>query len=109
VAGRIDADLPSLDERQLLTSLLAASPAVQTAEASVEHAEAALRRARRETIPDLTLKGGLQQNYELLNLGLGREVGLQGFAEIGYILISGTAIRVELPRLVPISKPHTTK
>jgi cobalt-zinc-cadmium efflux system outer membrane protein len=83
VAGRIDADLPSLDERQLLTSLLAASPAVQTAEASVEHAEAALRRARRETIPDLTLKGGLQQNYELLNLGPGREVGLQGFAEIG--------------------------
>ena len=83
VAGRIDADLPSLDERQLLTSLLAASPAVQTAQAGVERAEAALRRARRETIPDLTLKGGLQQNYELLNLGTGREVGLQGFAEIG--------------------------
>jgi cobalt-zinc-cadmium efflux system outer membrane protein len=83
VAGRIDADLPSLDERQLLTSLLAASPAVQTAQAGVERAEAALRRARRETIPGLTLKGGLQQNYELLNLGPGREVGLQGFAEIG--------------------------
>ncbi len=83
VAGRIDADLPSPDERQLLTSLLAASPAVQTAQAGVERAEAALRRARRETIPDLTLKGGLQQNYELLNLGPGREVGLQGFAEIG--------------------------
>ena len=83
VAGRIDADLPSLDERQLLTSLLAASPAVQTAQAGVERAEAALRRARHEPIPDLTLKGGLQQNYEPLNLGPGREVGLQGFAEIG--------------------------
>jgi outer membrane protein, heavy metal efflux system len=83
VAGRIDADLPSPDERQLLTLLLAASPAVQTAQAGVERAEAALRRARRETIPDLTLKGGLQQNYEPLNLGPSREVGLQGFAEIG--------------------------
>jgi cobalt-zinc-cadmium efflux system outer membrane protein len=83
VAGRIDADLPSPDERQLLTLLLAGSPAVQTAQAGVERAEAALRRARRETIPDLTLKGGLQQNYEPLNLGPSREVGLQGFAEIG--------------------------
>jgi cobalt-zinc-cadmium efflux system outer membrane protein len=83
VAGRIDTDLPSLDERQLLTSLLAASPTVQTAQAGVDRAEAALRRSRRETIPDLTFKGGLQQNYELLNLGPGREVGLQGFAEIG--------------------------
>ncbi len=83
VAGRIDTDLPSLDERQLLTSLLAASPAVHTAQAGVERAEAALRRARRETIPDLTFKGGLQQNYEPLNPGTGRDVGVQGFAEIG--------------------------
>ena len=83
VAGRVDAELPSLDDRQLLTSLLAASPAVQSAQAGVERAEAALRRAQHETIPDLTLKGGLQHNYEPLNLGPGREVGLQGFAEIG--------------------------
>jgi cobalt-zinc-cadmium efflux system outer membrane protein len=83
VAGQIDADLPSLDERQLLTSLLVASPDVQSAQAGVERAEAALRRARHESIPDLTFKGGLQQNYEPLNAALGREVGLQGFAEIG--------------------------
>jgi len=83
VAGRIDADLPSLDERQLLTSLLVASPAVQSAQAGVERAEAALRRARHERIPDLTFKGGLQQNYEPLDAAGGRQVGLQGFAEIG--------------------------
>jgi outer membrane protein, heavy metal efflux system len=83
VAGQIDADLPSLDEPQLLTSLLVASPAVQSAQAGVERAEAALRRARHEPIPDLTFKGGLQQNYEPLNAAPGREVGLQGFAEIG--------------------------
>ncbi|HEV2730402.1 MAG TPA: TolC family protein [Terriglobales bacterium] len=83
VAGRIDADLPSLDERQLLTSLLAVSPAVQSAQAGVERAEATLRRAQREPIPDLTFKGGLQQNYEPLDAAGGRQVGLQGFAEIG--------------------------
>jgi len=82
VAGRIDAELPSLDQRELLAALLAASPAVQFARASVERADAALNRARHETIPDLTLKGGLQQNFEPLNAP-GLEVGLQGFAEIG--------------------------
>jgi cobalt-zinc-cadmium efflux system outer membrane protein len=41
-----------------------------------------VNRARHEPIPDLTLKGGLQQNYEPLGAP-GGEVGLQGFAEIG--------------------------
>ena len=84
VAGRIDDQLPPLDERQLLASLLAASPSVQSAQAGVERAEAALRRAQREPIPDLTFKGGLQQNHEPLTYAAGGpQVGLQGFAEIG--------------------------
>lgn len=83
VAGRIDGELPSLDERQLLTSLLEASPAVQSVQAGVERAEAALHRARHETIPDLTFKGGLQQNFEPLSTTPGHEVGLQGFVEVG--------------------------
>ncbi len=83
VAGRIDADLPPLDQDQLLASLLATSPAVRAAQASVERAEAALRRAKREPIPDLILRGGLQQNFEPLATPTNRRVGLQGFAEIG--------------------------
>ncbi len=83
VAGQIDTDLPSLDEGQLLSSLLAASPAVQSAQAGLERAEAVLRRARHEPTPDLTFKGGLQQNYEPLNAAPSGAVGLQGFAEIG--------------------------
>ena len=83
VAGRIDAELPSLDEGQLLASLLAESPGVRSAQAGVERTEAALRRARHEPIPDLTLRGGLQQNYEPLSSPPGRKVGLQGIAEIG--------------------------
>jgi len=83
VAGRIDADLPPLDQDQLLASLLATSPVVRAAQANVERAEAALRRAKREPIPDLVLRGGLQQNFEPLATPIGRRVGLQGFAEIG--------------------------
>jgi cobalt-zinc-cadmium efflux system outer membrane protein len=83
VAGRIDAEQAPLDEGQLLTSLLAQSPAVQSAQAGAERAEAALVRAKRENVPDLTLRGGLQQNYEPLSTPPNRKVGLQGFAEIG--------------------------
>ncbi len=83
VAGRIDADLPPLDQDQLLASLLATSPAVRVAQAGVERAEAALRRAKREPIPDLILRGGLQQNFEPLANPIDHRVGLQGFAEIG--------------------------
>ena len=83
VAGRIDADLPPLDRDQLLASLLATSPAVRAAQANVERAEATLRRAKREPIPDLILRGGLQQNFEPLANPVDHRVGLQGFAEIG--------------------------
>jgi len=36
-----------------------------------------------EVVPDITFKGGFQQNHELLNASPNREVGLQGFAEVG--------------------------
>ncbi len=83
VAGRIDADLPPLDQDQLLASLLAESPAIRSAQANVERAEASLHRAKREPIPDLIVQGGLQQNLESLDASQNRKVGLQGFAEVG--------------------------
>ncbi len=83
VAGRIDADLPPLDQEQLLASLLAESPATRSAQANVERAEASLHRAKHEPIPDLIVQGGLQQNLESLGPTPNRKVGLQGFAEVG--------------------------
>jgi|SRR5579859_1411400 len=83
VAGRIDGDLPALDEGQMLESLLSISPEVQWARAGVERAEAVLARQQHEPIPDLIIKGGLQKNYEQLASPSGRAVGIQGFAEIG--------------------------
>jgi cobalt-zinc-cadmium efflux system outer membrane protein len=42
-----------------------------------------LAREKRESIPDLQLRGGMEQNRELLPAPGGRAVGLQGFADVG--------------------------
>ncbi len=57
-------------------------PAVKIAQLGIDRAQAALSRARREPIPDLQLRGGLQQNRELSEFS-GRPFGGQGFAEVG--------------------------
>jgi outer membrane protein, heavy metal efflux system len=81
LAGNLE-DVPELDPQQWLHALLTESPAVKIAELSVARAEATVNRARREPIPDLQIRGGLQQNRELMEPS-GRPVGLQGFAEVG--------------------------
>ncbi len=75
-------DIPDIDPDQWLQTILKDSPAVKIAQLGVDRAEAAISRARREPIPDLQLRGGLQQNREL-NEATGRPVGPQGFAEVG--------------------------
>jgi cobalt-zinc-cadmium efflux system outer membrane protein len=80
VAGELDAGPLQVSVERALDSILKDSPAIKIAQAGLSRAEAAVKRARVETIPNLELKGGLQQNSE--SLGRGR-VGLQGFAEVG--------------------------
>jgi len=83
--GTVQGDLrtagPGLDEDKLLASLLQESPQVKIAQADLSRAEAALARARRERIPDLIFRGGLQQDNE--PIGPQRSVGVEGFAEVG--------------------------
>jgi cobalt-zinc-cadmium efflux system outer membrane protein len=81
VTGELDAGLPQLTEEAALNSILENSPSIKVAQAGVARAEAMVKRARVETIPDIELKGGLQQNGE--PVAGGKAVGLQGFAEIG--------------------------
>jgi cobalt-zinc-cadmium efflux system outer membrane protein len=78
--GRLE-DTPSVNTDELVEKIVNESPAVRIAELGVRRAEAALARAKREPIPDLQLRGGMQQNGELLPSG--RPVGLQGFADVG--------------------------
>ena len=78
--GRLE-DTPPVNADDLVEKIVNESPAVRIAELGVKRAEAALARAKREPIPDLQLRGGIQQNGELLSNG--RSVGLQGFADVG--------------------------
>jgi cobalt-zinc-cadmium efflux system outer membrane protein len=78
--GKLE-DTPPVNADELVEEIVNESPAVRIAELGVKRAEAALARAKREPIPDLQLRGGMQQNGELLSSG--RPVGLQGFADVG--------------------------
>jgi cobalt-zinc-cadmium efflux system outer membrane protein len=78
--GKLE-DTPPVNADELVEKIVDESPAVRIAALGVKRAEAALARAKREPIPDLQLRGGMQQNGELLSNG--RAVGLQGFADVG--------------------------
>ena len=82
LAGRLEQNLPSEAGERLLTELLSSSPAVKIADTNVSRSEALLARSRRESVPDLTVRAGLQQNNESLET-VNRKIGLQGFAEVG--------------------------
>jgi len=82
--GQLAGSLENIPEtnQQWLENILQNSPAVRIASLSLARAEAELDRARREPIPDLQIRAGIQQNRELLE-STGRPVGLQGLAEVG--------------------------
>jgi outer membrane protein, heavy metal efflux system len=80
--GKLE-DTPPVNADELVEKIVNESPAVRIADLGVKRAEAALARAKREPIPDLQLRGGLQQNGELLSEPSGKSVGLQGFADVG--------------------------
>src|SRR6195256_4189516 len=80
--GKLE-DTPPVNAAELVEKIVNESPAVRIAELGVKRAEAALAREKREPIPDLQLRGGMQQNGELLSAPSGKAVGLQGFADVG--------------------------
>jgi cobalt-zinc-cadmium efflux system outer membrane protein len=86
LAGKLDADLPQLDGQQLLNTLIADSPAMKIVREDATRAETSVLESRRQSVPDLRVRAGLEQNLETNDL-TGKPFGLQGFAEV----------RVELP------------
>ncbi len=81
-AGNLE-DVPAeLDEARVLERLTRESPAVLIAQEVVNRARTQITRAEKEPIPNLELRGGLQDNREILE-STGARVGLQGFLEIG--------------------------
>src|SRR5207247_11404158 len=81
LVGKLE-ELPDVDTQLWLENILQNNPAVKITTLSFARAQAELDRAKREPIPDLQLRAGVQQNRELLESS-GRPVGLQGFAEVG--------------------------
>ena len=81
LAGTLE-DLPEGNPDQWMQAILEQSPAVKIAQLGVLKAEASLARARREPVPDVQLRGGLEKNLELDAI-TNRTIGLQGFAEVG--------------------------
>jgi len=80
--GKLE-DFQPVNPEELVEKIVNESPAVKIAELGVKRAEASLIREKREPIPDLQFRGGMQQNGELLSAPNGRAVGLQGFADVG--------------------------
>ena len=84
VEGSLD-DWPRLDSGQIIETILRECPSVKRAQEAVARAEAELRSAHREAVPDLQLRAGLQQNRQLLEPEVSNtyRVGLQGFVTAG--------------------------
>jgi cobalt-zinc-cadmium efflux system outer membrane protein len=76
---------PEINPQQVIDTILHDSPSVKRAQEAVARAEAQLRSARRETVPDLQLRAGIQQDNEALNEAavLLRPVGIVSFASVG--------------------------
>src|SRR3984893_4930043 len=82
VSGDLEHNWPDLNEDQAVESIATQSPANRIADASAASASAELIRAKREPIPDLQLRGGLEYNNEVLDTA-NHAKGWEGIAEVG--------------------------
>jgi cobalt-zinc-cadmium efflux system outer membrane protein len=74
---------PDLNAEQMVDSIVADSPTVKHAEQEVAVAEARLKDAKREIVPDLQLRAGEQYNGEQVSTNPVKSVGAQSFASAG--------------------------
>jgi outer membrane protein, heavy metal efflux system len=81
VAGDLQKDWPELNEEETVEAIANQSPAVNIADTGVERAQAILTRARREPVPDINVRGGLEYNNELLGSAPFSK-GWEGIAEV---------------------------
>jgi outer membrane protein, heavy metal efflux system len=86
VAGDLETDWPQLNEEEAVEAIAKQSPAVRIADSNAARAQASLMRARHESIPDITMRGGMEYNNELLG-SVPFAKGWEGIAEL----------KVELP------------
>jgi cobalt-zinc-cadmium efflux system outer membrane protein len=83
--GKLD-DPPRVDTDTILRQIVEESPRVKRARQEITRAEAEIKSAKRESVPDLVIRGGVQQNFEPINETTGLRTGLQAFASAGIAL-----------------------
>lgn len=73
---------PDLNAEQMVDSIVADSPSVKRAQQEAAIAQARLKSAKRESVPDLQLRAGEDQSFEKLE-NSSKAVGPQSFASVG--------------------------
>ena len=75
--------IPDIDTGHIVETLIQGSPAVKQAQLEIAVAEAKLKDAKRESVPDLQLKAGEQYNFETVAVLPTKAAGPQSFASAG--------------------------
>jgi len=75
--------IPDIDTDHIVETLIQGSPAVKQAQLEIAVAEAKLKDAKRESVPDLQLKAGEQYNFETVAVLPTKAAGPQSFASAG--------------------------
>jgi cobalt-zinc-cadmium efflux system outer membrane protein len=81
VAGDLEKGWPDVNEEEAVEAIAKQSPAVRIAETAEARAQSVLSRARREAIPDIQVRGGMEYNNELLG-SVPFAKGWEGIAEV---------------------------
>jgi outer membrane protein, heavy metal efflux system len=81
VAGDLEKGWPELNEEQAVDAISKESPAVRIADAAEARAQSVLARAKRESIPDIQVRGGMEYNHETLG-SVPFAKGWEGIAEV---------------------------
>jgi len=81
VAGDLEKGWPEVDEEQAVEAIAKESPAVRIADVAEARAQTVLGRARRDAVPDIQVRGGMEYNHELLG-SVPFAKGWEGIAEV---------------------------
>jgi len=81
VRGNLEKDWPEISDERAVESIAKDSPAIRIAHATEARAESALASARREPIPDVQVRGGMEYNHETLG-SVPASKGWEGIAEV---------------------------
>ena len=74
---------PELNAEQMVDSIVADSPTIKRAKQEAVVAQARLKDAKRESVPDLQLRAGEQYNGEQVSQNPTKATGAQSFASVG--------------------------